>query len=160
MSYQQLWSTDILLPISLVTSRINTSNCSHTKYESEKWVSHSSHVRLCDPMNCRLPGSSVHGIFQARVLEWVAISFSRGSFWPRDWTQVSHTAGRCFTIWATRDYVMLINLHQISILRMWSRKQWKSQYHFKANSNSNLPSDTMLCSGLVALKFLAFSKIN
>ena len=38
-----------------------------------------SHVRLCDPMDCSLPGSSVHGIFQARVLEWVAISFSRGS---------------------------------------------------------------------------------
>ena len=42
---------------------------------------------LCDPMDCRLPGSSVHRrILQARVLEWVAISFSRGSFWPRDWT--------------------------------------------------------------------------
>ena len=36
-----------------------------------------SHVRLCDPMDCSLPGSSVHGIFQARILEWVAISFSR-----------------------------------------------------------------------------------
>ena len=44
-----------------------------------------------------LPGSSVHGIFQARVLEWVAISFSRGSSQPRDRTQVSCTAGRCFT---------------------------------------------------------------
>ena len=39
---------------------------------------------LCNPMDCSPPGSSVHGIFQARVLEWVAISFSRGSFWPRD----------------------------------------------------------------------------
>ena len=44
---------------------------------------------LCDPMDCSLPGSSVHGIFQARVLEWGAISFSRGSSQPRDWTQVS-----------------------------------------------------------------------
>ena len=41
---------------------------------------------LSNPMDCSLPGSSVHGIFQARVLEWVAISFSRGSSWPRDWT--------------------------------------------------------------------------
>ena len=41
---------------------------------------------LCDPMDCSLPGSSVHGIFQARVLEWVAISFSRGSSQPRDQT--------------------------------------------------------------------------
>ena len=44
---------------------------------------------LCDHMGCSPPGSSVHGIFQARVLEWVAISFSRGSSQPRDWTQVS-----------------------------------------------------------------------
>ena len=45
---------------------------------------------LCDPMDCSLPGFSVRGIFQARVLEWVAISFSRGSSWPRDRTQVIH----------------------------------------------------------------------
>ena len=44
---------------------------------------------LCDPMDCRLPGFSVHGIFQARVLEWVAISFSRGSSQPRDQTSIS-----------------------------------------------------------------------
>ena len=45
---------------------------------------------LCSPMDCNLPSSSVHGIFQARIiLEQVAISFSRGSFWPRDWTHIS-----------------------------------------------------------------------
>ena len=55
------------------------------------------------PMDYSLPGSSVHGIFQARVLEWVAISFSRGSSQPRDWTHVSHIAGRLFTVWATRE---------------------------------------------------------
>ena len=53
-------------------------------------------------MDCSLPGSSIHGILQARILEWVAISFSRGSSRPRDWTQVSHIAGRPFTIWATK----------------------------------------------------------
>ena len=53
---------------------------------------------LCDPMDCSLPGSSVHGIFQARVLEWVAISCSRRSSRPRDQTQVSHIAERRFTI--------------------------------------------------------------
>ena len=57
---------------------------------------------LCNPINCSLPGSSVHGILQARILEWVAISFSRGSSPPRNWTQVSCIAGRFFTIWATR----------------------------------------------------------
>ena len=58
---------------------------------------------LCDPMDCSLPGSSVHGIFQARVLEWVAISSSRGSSQPRDRTWVSCIVGRRFTIWATRE---------------------------------------------------------
>ena len=55
----------------------------------------------CDPVDCNLPGSSVHGIFQARILEWVAISFSRGSSWPRNQTQVSCIAVRLFTDWAT-----------------------------------------------------------
>ena len=52
---------------------------------------------LCDPMDYSLPGSSVHGIFQARVLEWVAISFSRASSQPRDQMQVSRIAGRFLT---------------------------------------------------------------
>ena len=55
-------------------------------------------------MDSSLPGSSDYGILQARVLEWVAISFSRGSSWPRDQTQVSGIAGRHFPIWATREY--------------------------------------------------------
>ena len=53
---------------------------------------------LCDPVDCSPLGSSVHGILQARVLEWVAISFSRGSSPPRDRTQVSRIAGRCFNL--------------------------------------------------------------
>ena len=58
---------------------------------------------LCDPTDCSLWGSSVHGIFQARVLKWVAICFSRESSRPRDWTQVSPIAGRRFTIRAIRE---------------------------------------------------------
>ena len=58
---------------------------------------------LATPMDCSPPGSSVHGIFQARILEWISISFSRGSFQPRNWTQVSGTAGRFFTNWAMRE---------------------------------------------------------
>ena len=57
---------------------------------------------LCDPTDCSLPGSFVREIFQARVLEWVAISFSRGCSQPRDRTWVSRIAGRRFTVWATR----------------------------------------------------------
>ena len=60
-------------------------------------------ANLCNPMDCSLPGSYVHGIFQASVLEWVAISFSRGFSQPRDRTWVSCIAGRHFTVWATRE---------------------------------------------------------
>ena len=55
------------------------------------------------PLDCSLPGSSVHGIFQVRILEWVGIPFSRGSSQPRNWTQISCNVGRFFTIWATRE---------------------------------------------------------
>ena len=58
----------------------------------------------CDSTDYSLPGSSVHGVLQARVLEWVAISFSRGSSWPRDWNQVSGIVGRRFTVWATSPF--------------------------------------------------------
>ena len=71
-------------------------------FESESEVAQSCPT-LCDPMDCSLPGSSVHGIFQAIVLEWIAISFSKGSSQPRDWTQISRIVDRCFTIWATRE---------------------------------------------------------
>ena len=82
-------------------------------------------LTFCDPMDCSLPGSSLRGILQARVLEWVAISqarvlewvaisqarvlewvaisFSRESSQPRDWTRVSCIPGRCFNLWATRE---------------------------------------------------------
>ena len=59
---------------------------------------------LCDPLDCSLTGSSVHSIFQTRILEWVAVSFSRGSPWPRNQTHISWvscTARRFFTTWAT-----------------------------------------------------------
>ena len=58
-------------------------------------------VRLCDPMDCSSPGSSVHGILQARILEWVAISFSRGSSWPRDQTHIPCIGRQILSHWAT-----------------------------------------------------------
>ena len=69
---------------------------------------------LCNPMDCNPSGSSVHGILQARILEWVAVLFSRGSSQPRDWIWVSCTAGRLFTVWATREAhskQLLYNIH-------------------------------------------------
>ena len=62
-------------------------------------------LTLCDPLDCSPPGSSVHGILQARILGWVAIPVSRGTSWPKNQTQVPFIAGGFFTIWASRDAV-------------------------------------------------------
>ena len=70
-------------------------------------------LTFCDPMECSLPGSSVHGIFQARTLEWVAISFSRESSRPSNWTQVSCIAGRFFTNLAMREAL----IHVVYLLK-------------------------------------------
>ena len=68
--------------------------------ETESEVAQSC-PNLCDPVDCSLPDSSVHGILQARILEWVSISFSRGSSQHRDWTWASRIGGRHFNLWAT-----------------------------------------------------------
>ena len=60
-------------------------------------------LTLWDPMDCSLPGSSIHGTSWARILEWVAISFSRGSFLHRDWTHISCVGMRILYHWATRE---------------------------------------------------------
>ena len=70
-------------------------------------------------MDCSLLGFSVHEIFQARILEWVAIPFSRGSSWPRDWIWVSWTAGRFFTIWATRKRMLYSLIYLRSEQSTW-----------------------------------------
>ena len=65
---------------------------------------------LWDLLDGSLPGSSVHGIFQAKILEWAAISFSRGSSQHRDRTQISCIADRHFAIWATREALVWWNI--------------------------------------------------
>ena len=77
-----------------------TRDRNRTKNEREREVAQSCPT-LSDPMDCSLPGSSVHGIFQAIVLGWIAISFSKGSSQPRNRTQVSRIVDRRFTVWAT-----------------------------------------------------------
>ena len=72
-------------------------------------LSHKSCPTLFDPMDCSPPGSSVHGIFQARILEWVAISFSRGFSSPRDQTWVSCIAGRLFLLLSHQGSPCLLN---------------------------------------------------
>ena len=78
--------------------------CFYPQRKKESEVAQSC-LTLCNLMDCSLPGCSVHGIFQARVLEWVAIAFSRGSSQARDQTWVSRISGRHFTVWATREGV-------------------------------------------------------
>ena len=92
---------------STISSRLSTPAPQDTQVVL-KWSEVSqSCPALCGPMDCSLPGSAIHGIFQARILEWAAISFSRGSSQPRDRTRVFCIADRCFTIWATREALKL-----------------------------------------------------
>ena len=78
------------------------------------------------PMGCSLPGSSVHEFFQAIVLEWIAISFSRDSSQPRDWTWVSCIVDRRFTFWATRE-----------VPGVWfSSYQWRDKIDLKVGGES------------------------
>ena len=83
----------------------------------------------CDPMDCGLPGSLIHGILQARILEWVAIPFSRGSSWPRNWIQISCIAGRFFTMWAIREvlfiYKCILKTEQNTKTRRWMEEDTK-----------------------------------
>ena len=83
-------------------------NDQHFKNQDISDIECDSHLVMSDslqPMDCNLPGSSVHGILQARIPEWVAIRFSRGSSQPRDQTpQVSCIADRFFTVWATINF--------------------------------------------------------
>ena len=103
----RLWSCEdlpqhIIIQYFHYANTIDVNNLKSMKVKAESLVTQSCPT-FCDPMDCSLPGSSVHGIFQARILEWVAISFFRGSSWPRDPTWVSHIAGRRFTVWATKS---------------------------------------------------------
>ena len=79
---------------------------------------------LCDPVDCSLPGSSLHGILQARILEWVAMSFSRASSQPRGRTWVSRIVGRRFYLWVTSiDYMT----HPSVRWQVWLRLTIKGQ---------------------------------
>ena len=95
---------------------------------SAKWSRSFSRVQL---MDCSLPGSSLHGILQARILEWVAISFSRGSSWPRDWTRVSRIPGRRFNLWATYVNKIWQPSIQHSKTKKWFPSLWECVIQIK-----------------------------
>ena len=123
-------------------------------YEDLKFKVAQSCPTLCYPVYCSPPGSSVHGIFQARIMEWVAISFSRGSSQPRDWTQFSRIAGRCFNLCATKDAkdweppgnltlkasgIWLQNFHRTGETDSW-RAQTKPCAHQDPGERNNDPT--------------------
>ena len=93
-----------------------------------------SRVQLfCNPMGCSPPGSSVHGIFQARILEWVAILYSRGSSQPRDWTRVS-----CISCIGRQILYHCVTC-EAPILEQWlanTTAHWNHLWGFKNNSVS------------------------
>ena len=85
---------------------------------------------LGDPMDCSPPGSSVHGIFQARILEWMAIPFSRGSSWPRGRAHVSRTGRQILyycTTWEAPYVCMGTNTFFLSLLHLEGLKTIKPQ---------------------------------
>ena len=79
---------------------------------------------LCNPMDCSPPGSSVHVILQARILEWVAIPFSRRSSWPKGWTWASHVACKFLTFWATGEALTLDWAADQRWLHLFGTKKW------------------------------------
>ena len=93
-----------------------------------------SHVQLCDPMDCSLPGCSVHGILQARILEWVAMPSSRGSSWPGDrkcFSCGSYIAGRFFTSWVTREAPTIDKVRDVSLgCARWSMERRKTTLEY------------------------------
>ena len=99
ISWFQSWETKL----SSSMSSLDFWKLLRVLFKSPKWKwSHSVMSDFCNCMDCSLPSFSVHGIFQARVPEWIVISFSRISSQPRDRTQVSRITGRRLTLWASR----------------------------------------------------------
>ena len=101
-----------------------------TKRKKESEVAQSCRT-LCDPVDCSLQRSSVHGIFQTRVLEWVAIASSRGSSRRMDRTRVSHIVGRRLTIWATRELSITVCL---ICIRHWGGGWWWCISNLRSNA--------------------------
>ena len=116
ISFTYLTSPEIVLEIvSDIWLYLNTL-CFNNMCSAALWLVAQSCLTLCDTMVYSLPGSSVHEILQARILEWVAMPSSRGSSQPRDRIQVSLIARMFFTIWATRE--------ALNYMKKWSEVKW------------------------------------
>ena len=137
----------ILQPVILRGSKVlyfilNTWNYLYWKMENKKYI-YSKYVivtqlclTLCDPMDCNLPGSSVHGIFQTRILEWVAISL------PRDWTQVSRIAGRLFPL--EPQGMRIYSKYTASMCSFFLNKKKQCYFHRVLTGKTDLCSELLL----------------
>ena len=107
------WKSTILIPLSMgISFQFSTLR---NKLPKEREIAQLC-LTLCNPMDCSLPVSFIYGIFQARILEWVAMSFSRGSSWPRDQTWVSHIAGRLYYL----SHQGILSFRAHTLLCQWS----------------------------------------
>ena len=102
LSWKYLWIYKWVVRIFTRAWSVNSKTIKQSRYDCVFWVTQWC-LTLCNPIDCSPPGSSSHGFLQARILEWVAIPFSRGSSQPRDRASVSCIAGEFFTVWATRE---------------------------------------------------------
>ena len=101
-------------------------------------------LTFCNPMDCIPPGAFVHGILQARILEWVAVPLSKGSSRPRYGTHVYCTVGRFFTVWATREVCqgcLLYAIHWMCPPKIYMLKANSQEYVITSWTRSPLEWD-------------------
>ena len=108
---------------------------------------------LCETMDYSSPGSSVHWISQARILEWVAISFSMGSSRPRDRIHISCTGRWLLYHWATREAQMQVSIHE-------NNKEMSLRHSFRASIRESSPVHTLVSYKCPILDFLLFRELN
>ena len=123
------------------------------------WVAQSCPI-LYNPLDCSPSVSSVHGILQAWKLESVAIPFSRGSSWPRDWTLVSCIAGRFLTIWATREAEITVEIGCGKISVCVGKSYLESSHQIMMFQGSKIDFKNMLLSGLQKLSSATAHLVN
>ena len=120
-------------------------------------------LTLCDPMDCTPPDSSVYGILQARMLEWVAIPFSWRSSRPRDQTRVSCIAGGLFTVWATweaNDASWISSIHHFSLLLLQEEEIWQAQHEYLFLTKTKAKDHLLLIqtnSKIVSIKIITWT---
>ena len=108
-----------------------------------EWEVVQSCLTLFDPMDYSLPGSSVHGIFEARIPDWVAISFSRRSSQPRNWTQVSRIVSWCFIIWLCGSPQTVENSSRDRNIKPPYLPPKKSVYRLRSKLEPDMEEQTM-----------------